>query len=128
MSSNSRPTTAMHSKAMTATTISGTGTIRGPLDLSRLELEVNNDFYIHNDDDPTSKRSSLKGPDHGRTGDIHITSTSTSRSPDQERGRPQQQQRDDLLNPPRFVIRQPSLSAISKASRATSPSPSLTSS
>ncbi|KAF9144401.1 hypothetical protein BG015_000128, partial [Linnemannia schmuckeri] len=118
---------------MTATTISGTGTIRGPLDLSR--LEVSSDSYIHNDDDHSSKQSSIKGPDHGRIGDIHITSTSTRSTVDQERGRPQQQKqqqqqqpRNDLLNPPRFVIRRPSFSGISKASGATSPSPSLTSS
>ncbi|KAF9088378.1 hypothetical protein BGX23_007404 [Mortierella sp. AD031] len=52
----------MHGKAMTATTISGTGIIGGPLDLSR--LEASNDYYIRNDDDLLPKRTSLKGSDH----------------------------------------------------------------
>ncbi|KAF9925213.1 hypothetical protein FBU30_004971 [Linnemannia zychae] len=130
---NSRPTTSLHSKAMTATTISGTGTISTPLDLSRLEVSSNN--YIHDDDDLASKRSSLKDSQsvHSRIDPIHIFSNSNINSVNtiDQRGRSQQQdqqQRGDLLNPPRFVIRQPSLTALSKATREASPSPSLTSS
>ncbi|KAF9187707.1 hypothetical protein BGZ51_004417 [Haplosporangium sp. Z 767] len=104
-SSNDRPPT-MHSKT---TIFSSTGTIhyQSPLDLSRLEAS---DYF-------GNKPLSPKGSDHTRIED----------TTEVQRGRPQKPASDDLLSPPpRFVIRQPSITRDSKPSRPASPSPSLT--
>ncbi|KAI1320272.1 hypothetical protein EDD11_001487 [Mortierella claussenii] len=108
----------MHSKI---TTIDASGTIHqgSPLDLSRLELT---DYFVRNGDGPASRKSSIKNPEQARseaTGDLELGKGHV------KLGAPTS---DDLLSPPRFVIRQPSLSALSGASKTTSPTPSQTSS
>ncbi|KAG0052358.1 hypothetical protein BGZ83_002697 [Gryganskiella cystojenkinii] len=114
------------------TTIDATGTIlqqQGPLELTRLEAS---DYFIHNtNEDFLPKKLTVRSASSRNTEDNSIHSNNSSihtnnNDPLDARGRTQRS--DDLLSPPRYVIRQPSLSGLSKASRATSPSPSLTSS
>ncbi|KAG0332116.1 hypothetical protein BG004_001387 [Podila humilis] len=112
----------------------------GPLDLANLEAK---DYFIHNKDHDhdhahdhdnnndeqcqSNKRaiSSFRRPPSSIT---DKENNDTALLPLSDRGRGRKSPSDDLLAPPRFVIRQPSLSNMSKTSRATSPSPSMASS
>ncbi|GJJ69382.1 hypothetical protein EMPS_01728 [Entomortierella parvispora] len=108
------------------TTIDATGTVHQPVPQEMTLLEASDYFINNKDDDLLPKRPTLRSGSNRYTED---NSTAGNNDPLDSRGRTQRPLgSDDLLSPPRYVIRQPSVSALSKTSRATSPSPSLTSS
>ncbi|KAG0205305.1 hypothetical protein BGX28_003059 [Mortierella sp. GBA30] len=119
--STSNRASAMRSKP---TTISSTGTIHqhGPTDYSR-PLEISDYFKHSNGNSVVSSGLSMKS-DLGRVESKNEQDRDKLSKPT---GVAVSHSGSDLLSPSRFIIRRPSVSGLSKSSRPTSPSPSVTS-